>query len=422
MENLREISARSRSVGSNKAIQHPGCSSSILTSERVLGSVRKYSIMGGLLPRSIVAEIDRRLAKRFRNAPNRRRDGRRRGLPPASREGARSRLGGKVLRGDARYNLARGNTSKARRAPHPSTREKGETRMSTAESTTQPRTLARAVEPSLDGETVLAVLRRTMLVSDATVRRAKEEDDGITLDGVRCKTNEIVRSGQILSIVIDDEAGRDESAVEAEPGPLSIAYEDDDLLVIDKPAGLVVHPGPGHENGTLCNFVSLSSAKLRRDRAARPVQRLDRTTSGLVVFAKNAHAQDRLQRQMHTRDFERTYLAVCTGSPDPESGVVDAPIVRITRGPSVFAVRADGKRAVTRYETLARWSCAGPRGQTALGPEAPRGSGAAAGAGVAAGAGLEAPRGSGSPPELEPRRLADRSRNRSRSGPGRRRK
>lgn len=252
--------------------------------------------------------------------------------------------------------------------------------MSTAESTTQPRTLARAVEPSLDGETVLAVLRRTMLVSDATVRRAKRRDDGITLDGVRCKTNEIVRSGQILGIVIDDEAGRDESAVEAEPGPLSIAYEDDDLLVIDKPAGLVVHPGPGHENGTLCNFVAYHLRSSGGTGAARPVQRLDRTTSGLVVFAKNAHAQDRLQRQMHTRDFERTYLAVCTDSPDPESGVVDAPIARITRGPSVFAVRADGKRAVTRYETLARWSCAGAG--------AVAGAGAAAGAGATAGAGV----------------------------------
>ena len=259
--------------------------------------------------------------------------------------------------------------------------------MSTAESTTQPRTLARAVEPSLDGETVLAVLRRTMLVSDATVRRAKRRDDGITLDGVRCKTNEIVRSGQILSIVIDDEAGRDESAVEAEPGPLSIAYEDDDLLVIDKPAGLVVHPGPGHENGTLCNFVAYHLRSSDGTGAARPVQRLDRTTSGLVVFAKNAHAQDRLQRQMHTRDFERTYLAVCTGSPDPESGVVDAPIVRITRGPSVFAVRADGKRAVTRYETLARWSCAGPRGANGPGAGSASRIETAAGAGVAAGAG-----------------------------------
>ena len=261
--------------------------------------------------------------------------------------------------------------------------------MSTAESTTQPRTLARAVEPSLDGETVLAVLRRTMLVSDATVRRAKRRDDGITLDGVRCKTNEIVRSGQILSIVIDDEAGRDESAVEAEPGPLSIAYEDDDLLVIDKPAGLVVHPGPGHENGTLCNFVAYHLRSSDGTGAARPVQRLDRTTSGLVVFAKNAHAQDRLQRQMHTRDFERTYLAVCTGSPDPESGVVDAPIVRITRGPSVFAVRADGKRAVTRYETLARWSCAGPGGANGPGAGSASRIETAAGAGVAAGAGTE---------------------------------
>ena len=75
-----------------------------------------------------------------------------------------------------------------------------------------------------------------------------------------------------------------------------------------------------------------------------------------MVFAKNAHAQDRLQRQMHTRRFERTYLAICAGSPQPENGAIDAPIARISRGPSVFAVREDGKRAVTHYETLARWN------------------------------------------------------------------
>ena len=97
-----------------------------------------------------------------------------------------------------------------------------------------------------------------------------------------------------------------------------------------------------------------------------------------MVFAKNAHVLDRLQRQMHTRCFERTYLAICAGSPQPESGAIDAPIARISRGPSVFAVREDGKRAVTHYETLARWrpkrlGCAnGP--ETAHAPRFTRGS------------------------------------------------
>ena len=250
--------------------------------------------------------------------------------------------------------------------------------MSVADPAKHPRRLAHTVRPPFDGETVLAVLRRAMLVSDATARRAKVVEDGIMLEGVRCKTNEVVRSGQVVSIVIDDATAEPGDAVKAEPGSLSIIYEDEDLLIVDKPAGLVVHPGPGHESATLCNFVAHHLKSAGSAGTARPVQRLDRTTSGLMVFAKNAHVQDRLQRQMHTRCFERTYLAICAGSPQPESGAIDAPIARISRGPSVFAVREDGKRAVTHYETLARWrpkrlGCAnGP--ETAHAPRFTRGS------------------------------------------------
>ncbi len=209
-----------------------------------------------------------------------------------------------------------------------------------------------------DGKTVLFVLREKMAVSDATVRRAKPIENGITLDGARCKTNAVVRAGQRVGIVIDDAATGTTSSVRLESGALSIVYEDEYLIVLDKPALQAVHPGPGHESGTTANFLAHHLSKSGDASVPHPVQRLDRETSGLIVFAKCAHVQDALQRQLHTRAFERAYLAICPGTPTPAQGIVDAPIARISRGPSIFAIREDGKRAVSHYRVRSTWRIA----------------------------------------------------------------
>lgn len=158
-------------------------------------------------------------------------------------------------------------------------------------------------------------------------------------------------------------------AVEAEPAPeaiaLSVVYEDDDLIVIDKPAGLVVHPGAGHGGGTLVNaLLAHCGASLSGiGGVKRPgiVHRLDKDTTGLLVVAKNdaAHAGLAAQFADHGRSgpLERAYLALVWGVPRPERGLVDAPIGRSSHNREKMAVipLANGRRAVTHYAVEERF-------------------------------------------------------------------
>jgi 23S rRNA pseudouridine1911/1915/1917 synthase len=143
------------------------------------------------------------------------------------------------------------------------------------------------------------------------------------------------------------------TSVEAEQIPLSVVYEDADLLVIDKPAGMVVHPAPGHSGGTLVNalLAHVPGIDLDMGDEARPgiVHRLDKDTSGLIVAAKRRSAHDALSRQMASRTMLKEYLAIVTGTPRPPQGVVDAPIARDPRDRQRMAVVAGGRTARTRY-------------------------------------------------------------------------
>jgi 23S rRNA pseudouridine1911/1915/1917 synthase len=157
------------------------------------------------------------------------------------------------------------------------------------------------------------------------------------------------------------------SAVIPAKGPLDIVYEDVDILVIDKPAGLVMHPGPGHYDDTLANRVRAHLEERGVRAGFHAVFRLDRDTSGLVVIATNAHAQDVLQRALHTPAFERSYLGIVADTPSApmhapaeghsvqpisEIGMVYAPIAQSEDALNTYEVREDGKLARTRYERL----------------------------------------------------------------------
>ena len=148
----------------------------------------------------------------------------------------------------------------------------------------------------------------------------------------------------------------DAKPIEAVPQdiPLDIVYEDGDLLILNKAPGVPVHPGPGHFNDTIGNFLLnyYNSEGIEGD--FHPVHRLDRGTSGLMAVAKHPHAQEVLKGQLPTPAFRRVYLAVCDGGPQPPSGVVDAPLGPREGSLVEQMVRPDGKDARTRYETLSR--------------------------------------------------------------------
>lgn len=141
--------------------------------------------------------------------------------------------------------------------------------------------------------------------------------------------------------------------------PLDVVYEDADVIVVNKPAGLVVHPAPGHPDGTLVNALlhrcgdSLSGI----GGALRPgiVHRIDRDTSGLVIAAKNDAAHRALAAQLRDHSLARTYECIVVGNLREDSGTVDAPIARDPRDRKRMAVVAGGRRAVTHWEALARY-------------------------------------------------------------------
>ncbi len=213
-----------------------------------------------------------------------------------------------------------------------------------------PRRLELTAAPEQAGQTVDRLLRRELGLSGTVIRRIKWLEDGILLDGVRVHTSHTVQAGQRLSVRLADDGRR--SGLIPVPGPLDIVYEDPDLLVLNKAPGVLCHPGPGHYSDTLGNFIIhyYETAGVAAD--YHPVHRLDKGTSGLMVVAKHAHAQERLKRQLHTPQFRRGYLAVCDGVPSPAAGVVDAPIAPVPG--SLMARRVDpaGQSARTRYEVL----------------------------------------------------------------------
>src|SRR5690606_9086307 len=174
----------------------------------------------------------------------------------------------------------------------------------------------------------------------------------VTVDGRQPRPRDAVRGGE--HVVLEPQQ---ESAVASEPEPmrLDIVLETDDFLVVDKPAGLVVHPGAGKRQGTHVNGVLHHAPELAALPRAGLVQRLDKDTSGVLLVAKTLESYTRLVRLMSERAVSRRYLAICNGVLTG-GGTIDAPIGRHPVDRLRMAVREDGKPAVTHYRVLRRFA------------------------------------------------------------------
>jgi len=180
----------------------------------------------------------------------------------------------------------------------------------------------------------------------------------VTVNGVATDAAHQVGQGDEIVVRVPPPAP---ATVEPEAIPLSIVYEDSDLIVIDKPAGLVVHPSGGHMSGTLVNAVLAHAPDLRGVGGhTRPgiVHRLDKNTSGLIVVAKHDAAHRHLQRQFKARTVTKMYLALIDGRLTPPEGVIDAPVARDRAHRKRMAVAMDGRPSRTRYKTIREWSVA----------------------------------------------------------------
>ena len=172
-----------------------------------------------------------------------------------------------------------------------------------------------------------------------------------TLDGAALRVKDRVAGGERIDIACTIET---EGRSAAQPGPLAVLYHDPDLLVLDKPPGLVVHPGAGNRDGTLLNRLLAYDPGLRSVPRAGLVHRLDKNTSGLMLVARSLHAHTGLVAQIKARRVERVYEAVVIGSP-PSRATVDAPIGRDRMRRTRMAVAPKGKHAVTHYRVVERY-------------------------------------------------------------------
>lgn len=182
-------------------------------------------------------------------------------------------------------------------------------------------------------------------------------DGDALLDGRQVRPREPVRGGEQVRLAARLQV---ETAVVPQDIPLRILHEDDHVLVLDKPAGLVVHPGAGNADGTLVNALLHRDPSLAALSRAGVVHRLDKDTSGVMVVARTLQAQAALVEQLSARGVHRQYLAVVVGAL-VSGGTVDAPIDRHPRDRIRMAVREDGREAVTHYRLRERF-----RAHTAL--------------------------------------------------------
>ncbi len=178
----------------------------------------------------------------------------------------------------------------------------------------------------------------------------------VEIDGKAIAKSRVLKEGEDVSVIIPDAVSLD---VEAENIPLDIYYEDDDLLVVYKPKGMVVHPAPGNHNGTLVNALlwhckeSLSGI----NGVLRPgiVHRIDKDTSGLLLVAKNDFAHVSLAAQIKEHSLNRIYQTIVYGVNMPDEGDVDAPIGRSTKDRKKMAVIEGGRSAQTHYSVVKRY-------------------------------------------------------------------
>ena len=206
------------------------------------------------------------------------------------------------------------------------------------------------VAPGEGGRTVRDIMKHELGLVNHDISRAKYRKDGIRLNGERVYVTAVTADGDVLMIRLEDDTV---SSTVPTPGPLAILYEDEDLLAVNKPAGLVVHPSHGHYRDTLGNYAAAYYAHKGERHDIRTIGRLDKDTSGILIYGKTRTAVHHLNRQTALGRHSKTYLALAEGHFQEKCGRFDGPIGRVPGARLLREVRADGDEAHTFYEVLA---------------------------------------------------------------------
>ena len=188
-------------------------------------------------------------------------------------------------------------------------------------------------------------LKEEMNMSTGLINRLKWQER-IFVNGVAQHNDFQVKTGDVITAALDEE----EPEYPPQDGDLTILYEDDHLIAVDKPAGMLIHPSHSKNDGTLANYVLGYYRRTNQKYAFHPVTRLDRDTFGITLLTKNSHAHALMQRAA----LQKTYHALVRGGPAEDAGVINAPIARKPLPSLLREVRADGKESITEYRVLER--------------------------------------------------------------------
>ncbi len=207
-----------------------------------------------------------------------------------------------------------------------------------------------------DGTSVRDFIKQSISLSSKMLKFLKYREDGILVNGERVTVRRILRAGDILTLSVPDS----ESAEELLPVDLSltILYEDEELVVPSKPHGMPTHPSHNHHNDTVANALAYRYAKMGVPFVFRPINRLDRDTSGLLIVARNKLAAGRLTKSMQEGDIQKCYLAILEGELEQDRGVIEKPLHRTAQSVIVREVCSpetpDAEWAKTEFTVLAR--------------------------------------------------------------------
>ena len=211
------------------------------------------------------------------------------------------------------------------------------------------------VEKEWAGLSLKQVLRREMGLSTKLIKHLKFSEGGILVNGAHVTVRHILTAGERLTLSLED---REAAPIEPVDLPITVLYEDDDLVVPAKPAEMPTHPSHGHWSDTVANALVYRYESRGVPFVFRPINRLDRNTSGLLLVARNRHAAGVLSGAMCRGEIQKTYLAVLDGVLDTESGRIDAPLHRTRESIIVREVCSpdapDADAALTEYRVLAR--------------------------------------------------------------------
>jgi 23S rRNA pseudouridine1911/1915/1917 synthase len=222
--------------------------------------------------------------------------------------------------------------------------------------------LRHVVPPDARPTLVGRYMKGRLALSGTLIRRLKMSN-GVLLNGQPVWADHPIGPGDELVLVLEP---RESTGVDPEPVPLAIVYEDEDLIVLDKPPGVVVHPTKGCYHGTLANGLAHLFRERGQTLGIHPVHRIDRHTSGLVLFAKHAMAHQRLDEQLRAHKLDRRYVALVWGQVEPDRGRIDRPIGLVEGHPVAREVAEGGQPSVTDFEVLYRFAEPAPWGCTLL--------------------------------------------------------